>query len=118
MTAKKVQTLIRKLNDKQQEIFYHIRNWCLQVVFRQHAEPFKIFLTGGAGTGNTHLINFVFYEANRILSKTSSNPSAACVLLTAPTGTAPSMFKGVLYILLLQKTNLYDCRINLLVKAS
>jgi predicted ATPase len=53
MTAKKVQTLIRKLNDKQQEIFYHIRNWCLQVVFRQHAEPFKIFLTGGAGTGKT-----------------------------------------------------------------
>ncbi|XP_070548380.1 uncharacterized protein [Ptychodera flava] len=47
-----------------------------------------MFLTGGAGTGKSHLIKAVYYEATRILARILPNPDDVSVLLTAPTGVA------------------------------
>lgn len=45
-------------------------------------------MTGGAGTGKSHLIKTINYEATRILGKMSLEPEDTTILLTAFTGTA------------------------------
>lgn len=45
--------LLRSLNKTQSEIFYFIRDWCLQKTNGAKPQPFHIFVTGGAGTGKS-----------------------------------------------------------------
>ncbi len=45
------QSLMRSLNVKQSQVFYTIRQWCLDKVNGKNPEPFHMFITGGAGTG-------------------------------------------------------------------
>lgn len=45
-------------------------------------------MTGGAGTGKSHFIKTINYEATRILGKMSLEPEDTTILLTAFTGTA------------------------------
>ncbi|XP_002733238.1 uncharacterized protein LOC100378309, partial [Saccoglossus kowalevskii] len=80
--------LLRSLNDRQCDIFYTVRKWCLSKCNGIHVEPFHMFLSGGAGTGKSHLIKAIYYEASRILAHTVPRPDDISVLLTAPTGVA------------------------------
>ncbi|XP_070549918.1 ATP-dependent DNA helicase PIF1-like [Ptychodera flava] len=79
---------LRSLNVRQQEIFYTVRQWCVKKVNGNSVEAFHMFLTGGAGTGKSHLIKAVCYEAARILAHILPNPDSVSVLLTEPTGVA------------------------------
>ncbi|XP_061811977.1 uncharacterized protein, partial [Nerophis lumbriciformis] len=79
--------LVHSLNETQRSIFDRIRKWCLEKVMGKTPEPFHVFVTGGAGTGKSHLIRAIQYEAGRLLSRLYQ-PDETCVLLTAPTGIA------------------------------
>ncbi|XP_026114512.1 uncharacterized protein LOC113092934 isoform X2 [Carassius auratus] len=80
--------LLRSLNAQQCAIFYKVRKWCLEKLLCENPEPFHLFVTGGAGTGKSHLIKAIYYESSRLLSQLSENPDDRSVILTASTGVA------------------------------
>ncbi len=86
MTKKDAMVLLRSLNEKQTEIFYKVRNWCLAKVQGENPDPFHVFISGPGGVGKSVLIKAINYETSRILSKLSENPDETHVVLTAPTG--------------------------------
>lgn len=78
---------LRSLNENQANLFHFIKNWAERKEY-QDADPFYIFLTGGAGTGKSHTIKCIFNEIDRTLSRKSENADLPVVLLVAYTGTA------------------------------
>ncbi|XP_071963825.1 uncharacterized protein [Antedon mediterranea] len=70
------------------------RQWCLDKVNGKKPEAFYTFITGGAGTGKSHLVNCIYNEATRILGKIMENPDDLSILKLAPTGIAAYNIKG------------------------
>ena len=91
--------LVRSLNRDQQPLFHYILNWCRQTVSSrskpsENPEAFNIFLTGGAGTGKSHLVKAVVSMMRRELQPLCEDPEAVTVLVTAPTGVAAATIDG------------------------
>ncbi|XP_071944760.1 uncharacterized protein [Antedon mediterranea] len=86
--------MIRCLNDKQQKVFYEIRQWYLNKVNGKQPEPFHVFITGGAGVGKSHLVKCIYNEGTRILGKMMQNPDDVSILKVAPTGIAAYNING------------------------
>ena len=91
--------LARSLNRDQQPLFHYILNWCRQTVSSrskpsEKPEAFNIFLTGGAGTGKSHLVKAVVSMMRRELQPLCEDPEAVTVLVTAPTGVAAASIDG------------------------
>ncbi|XP_033746958.1 uncharacterized protein LOC117332184 [Pecten maximus] len=82
--------LLQSLNNKQREFHEHVTRW-----IRDKDEPIYAFLTGGAGSGKSVVINALYQTLHRILcSEEGENPDDIRILLCAFTGKAAYNING------------------------
>ena len=89
-----VASMIRALNDKQLQLFKYVHQWCMKKANGENPEPFRIFLTGGAGTGKSHLTRSIRYHVEKIFDPLRESQEEKTVLVVAHTGTAAFNVEG------------------------
>ena len=94
ITPDQAQSMMRKLNEKQRQLFNYVSKWCDDKARNLAEAPFHIFLTGGAGTGKSHVINCIKYYAQKVFSRITESAEDVTVLLLAHTGTAAFNISG------------------------
>ena len=100
MTDDELNAKIRSLNQRQMEYFEEIYNWAksfvknLSSVTTIEIDPLHIFLTGGAGTGKSHLIKTIYHALTKVFSYRAMTLDKPKVLLVAPTGVAAVNING------------------------
>ena len=93
-------TNIRSLNQKQREYFDIIYYWAkkfvknLSALSKVEIQPLYIFITGGAGTGKSHLIKTIYNSLLKLFSFRATTLEKPKVLLIAPTGVAAVNIDG------------------------
>ena len=91
---------IRSLNSIQRNAFEVILKWCRDKVESfASMEPFPVeliyyFISGGAGTGKSHLIKAVYQTIVKTFKQGADNPDVPKVLPLAPTGVAAINISG------------------------
>ena len=99
-STNEIKPLLESMNEEQQQIFYHVRDWCVKRLRNPDVEPLRLFITGGAGTGKSHLLKCLHYEATKIFSckkhlEPDENIDEIHTLITAFTGAAAVNVGGV-----------------------
>ena len=93
--------MLRQLNNKQREIIMYHHNWCKSAVAAsrngQDVEPYRVFLSGPGGVGESHVIRLVLVSDTIRILKLSGvfEPDDVIVLLTAPTDVAAFNIGGM-----------------------
>lgn len=91
--------LVRFLNEKQRQFFYHV----LHSVKTKDA-PLRLFLSGGAGVGKTTLTNALYEALIRYLNTIAGeNPDDEKVVKTASTGKAAFKIKAIRHYMVLSR---------------
>lgn len=93
-TAEQIKGILQSLNEKQTTVFNSVRQWCLLKKQGANPEPLRIFVSGSAGVGKSHVIRAICYEAKKLLQSVADNPGNCTVLLTASTGPAAFNIDG------------------------
>ena len=95
-----INSLIRSLNPKQRQVFNVLNFWSRKTIMNYSSEnaaniePLQLFITGGAGTGKSHLIKTLDASLIKTLNYKSQRVNSLKVLELAPTGVAASNIDG------------------------
>ena len=82
--------LVRSLNEKQRQFFYHVLH-----SIKTRDDPLRLFLSGGAGVGKSTVTNALYEALIRCLNSIAGeNPDDVKVVKAAPTGKAAFNIKG------------------------
>jgi DNA replication protein DnaC len=55
-SSDEMRPLLESMNEQQQEMFCRVREWCFRRLRNPDVEPIRLFITGGTGTGKSHLL--------------------------------------------------------------
>ncbi|XP_072052002.1 uncharacterized protein [Amphiura filiformis] len=88
ITEEQAQRMMRQLNEKQRQVFNHVTKWCDDKARDQNVDPFQMFVTGGAGTGKSHVIKCIQYYAKKVFAGMTESAEDMTVLSLAHLGTA------------------------------
>ena len=85
---------ICSLNAKQRQLFKVTNKWSrdymkdLSCKTMKNIKPFHIFLAGGAGVGNSHLIKIIYISISKEVLYKGGHSEKPRIILLAPTGVA------------------------------
>ncbi|XP_072042907.1 uncharacterized protein [Amphiura filiformis] len=94
LTEEQAESMMRQLNDKQRQVFNHVTKWCNDKTKDHNIPPFHIFVTGGAGTGKSHVIKCITYFAQKTFATMTESADDITVQLVAHLGTAAFNISG------------------------